>query len=109
MPTQPAAPAGPVAGQTGTMDSPPVPVSRPSPEYTRAALRRHESGNVLLRVHVGPDGVPQAVDLISGSGSRHLDRAATDAVRKWRFRPAMRAGEPVSGVVQVPISFDPRG
>lgn len=109
VPTQPAAPAGPVAGQAGTMDSPPVPVSRPSPEYPRAALRRHESGNVLLRVHVGPDGVPQAVDLISGSGSRHLDRAATDAVRKWRFRPAMRAGEPVSGVVQVPISFDPRG
>ncbi|MFC3715740.1 energy transducer TonB [Luteimonas soli] len=110
-PTQPTAPAGPdaVAGQAGALDSPPVPVSRPSPEYPRAALRRRESGNVLLRVHVGPDGVPQAVDLISGSGSRHLDRAATDAVRKWRFRPAMRDGRPVSGAVQVPISFNPRG
>lgn len=64
---------------------------------------------MLLRVHVGADGVPYAVDLVSGSGSRHLDRAATDAVRKWRFRPAMRDGRPVSGAVQVPISFNPRG
>lgn len=111
VPMQPATPASPdaAAGQAGALDSPPVPVSSPPPTYPRAALRRRESGNVLLRVHVGPDGVPRAIDLISGSGSRHLDRAATDAVRKWRFRPAMRDGQPVSGAVQVPISFNPRG
>lgn len=110
-PAQPASPAGPeaTAGRAGAIDSPPVPVSSPAPQYPRAALRRRESGNVLLRVHVGADGVPYAVDLVSGSGSRHLDRAATDAVRKWRFRPAMRDGRPVSGAVQVPISFNPRG
>src|SRR3546814_5645944 len=67
--------------QAGTLDSPPIPVSSPSPEYPRASLRRRESGNVLLRVHVSPDGVPRSIDLISGSGSRRLDRAATDAVR----------------------------
>ena len=107
----PAAPAPPSASVSppgaGVGDTPPVAVSSPPPAYPRAAMRRRESGEVLLRVHVGADGVPYAVDLVRGSGSRYLDRAASDAVRKWRFRPAMRAGQPVSGQVQVPISFEP--
>jgi protein TonB len=107
-PTAPAqAPGTAAARGAPTGDTPPVVVSSPPPVYPRAALRRRESGDVLLRVHVGADGVPQAVDLVSGSGSRYLDRAASDAVRTWRFRPAMRAGQPVSGQVQVPISFNP--
>ena len=35
-----------------------------------------------------------------------LDRAATEAVKRWRFRPAMQGGQPVSGEVQVPITFN---
>ena len=106
-PAPPASPAAPTGTSVG--DTPPSVVSGPPPAYPRAAMRRRESGEVLLRVHVGADGVPYAVDLVRGSGSRYLDRAASDAVRKWRFRPAMRGGQPVSGQVQVPISFQPGG
>ena len=64
-PPEPAAPVPPstpdaAAGRTAALDSPPVPVSSPPPDYPRAALRRRESGDVLLRVHVGPDGVPRS-------------------------------------------------
>jgi protein TonB len=83
----------------------PVPISSPAPSYPPDALRNGESGTVLLRVHVGPDGVPYSVDLVQSSRSRALDRAAADAVRRWRFRPAQRDGQPVAGVVQVPIAF----
>ena len=62
-----------------------------------------------MRVHVGPDGVPMAVDLVQSSRSRSLDRAATEAVQRWRFRPAQRNGQPVDGEVQVPISFNAGG
>jgi len=93
---------------TVALDSPPVPVSSPAPAYPRAALRRGESGEALLRVHVGTDGVPFAVDLVRSSGSRLLDRAATDAVRRWRFNPAMSGGRPVAAPVQVPIAFNTR-
>lgn len=99
--------ATPAAAPTGAY-TPPVAISQPKPVYPRAALRRNESGNVLLRIMVGPDGVPTDVSLIEGSGSRYLDRAATDAVRKWRFRPAMRNGQPVSGEVRAPVSFSPQ-
>lgn len=85
----------PVAGQT------------PAPRYPSRALRRGESGTVRVRVEVGPDGRPSQVSVAQPSGSRDLDRAALDAVRRWRFHPARRNGDAVSGTVIVPISFTP--
>lgn len=100
-----AAPAAPTA-PAAVADRDPTPVRSPAPRYPRDAQRRGESGTVVLRVHVGADGRPQGIDLIEGSGSRSLDRAAADAVRRWRFDPAMRNGRPVEGVIQVPITFN---
>lgn len=104
-PTPVAAPAAPTA-PVAVADRDPTPVRSPAPRYPRDAQRRGESGTVVLRVHVGADGRPQGIDLIEGSGSRSLDRAAADAVRRWRFDPAMRNGRPVDGVIQVPITFN---
>ena len=87
-------------------DSAPRLLSSPPPRYPREAQRRGASGTVLLRVHVGTDGSPASIDLVQGSGSRELDRAAFDAVRRWRFAPAMRGGQPVEAAVQVPITFN---
>jgi protein TonB len=103
-PTPSSAPEATTATTTSP-DSPPILMSSPTPVYPSAALRRGESGEALLRVHVDANGTPYAIDLVRGSGSRLLDRAATDAVRKWRFRPAMSDGQPVAGAVQVPIAF----
>lgn len=96
----------PDTAMAGAADTAPVPVSSPAPRYPRDALRRGESGETVLRIHVGADGVPGEIDLVRSSGSRSLDRAATDAVRKWRFQPARRGGQPIPGEVQVPISFN---
>ena len=98
----PARSAAPTAMASGDA---PVPIQSPAPLYPPDALRRGESGTVLLRVHVGPDGVPVAIDLVRSSRSRALDRAATEAVRRWRFRPAQRDGQAVNGAVQIPIAF----
>lgn len=75
------------------------------PEYPREAQRRGVSGRVLLRVDVGADGAATNVDFVQRSGSPELDRAAMNAVRKWRFAPARRDGKPVASSVQVPIDF----
>jgi len=103
-PTQ-ATPASPAAPSQAAASAP-VPVSAPAPSYPPEALRNGESGTVLLRVHVDPQGTPYEIDLVQSSRSRALDRAATEAVRRWRFRPAMRGGQPAAGEVQVPISFN---
>ncbi|MBE2210786.1 MAG: energy transducer TonB [Xanthomonadaceae bacterium] len=85
--------------------SAPVPTNQPAPRYPRNALRSGIEGTVQVQVEVGADGVPTSVSLASGSGSRELDRAAMDAVRRWRFSPAMANGQPTAGRVTVPIKF----
>lgn len=84
----------------------PVPVSSPSPRYPQEALRRRESGKVMVRIEVGPDGVPTATSIVESSQSRALDKAALDAVKRWHFRPAIADGQPAAGSVVVPIEFN---
>ena len=67
-----------------------------APAYPSSARRMGEQGRVKLDVHVGVDGAVIDVQLRESSGSAALDRSATEAVRKWRFRPAMVDGQPVA-------------
>ena len=84
-----------------------MPLSRPAPRYPREALRDNAGGTVRVRVTVGTDGSVERLQVETGSGNRHLDRAATEAVRRWRFQPATRNGQPVSADVLVPVEFTP--
>jgi len=105
-PTPPVAPPPPApVPQAPVESSIPRPLASPPPRYPSDALRRGQQGTVLLRVHVDARGNPGDIDIVSGSGSRSLDRAAIEAVARWRFAPATRNGRPVAGSVQVPIAF----
>jgi protein TonB len=85
----------------------PVPIAgqNPAPDYPAAALRRGESGTVMVRVEVDAAGMPVDVSLDKRSGSRDLDRAAMDAARKWRFNPGQSNGQKSAGRVRVPVDF----
>ena len=85
----------------------PVPLTgqTPPPRYPIDAMRRGESGTVLVRVEVDVNGFPAGVALVQRSGSRDLDRAAMEAVRKWRFMPAQRDGQAVAASLVIPIQF----
>lgn len=105
-PPAPGAPTAPAAmADVGT----PVPTSQPAPRYPAEALRMNVGGIVRVRVTVAADGSVDRLELAEGSGNRYLDRAAMEAVRRWRFQPATRDGQPVSADVVVPISFAPSG
>lgn len=77
----------------------------PLPDYPWSARRRGIEGRVVLRLEVDADGRPTAVQLVHGSGHEVLDKAAEIAVWHWRLRPALMRGQPVAGVVVVPIVF----
>ncbi len=83
----------------------PIPGQNPPPEYPARAMRSGDTGTVVVRVMVGPDGVPTDVGIGQRSGSRELDRAAVEAVRNWRFNPAQRDGQAISASVDIPIDF----
>lgn len=110
-PPRPAAPPSPPAqpAPTSSDRATPQPLSTPAPRYPQEALRMGAGGTVRVRVTVAADGSVDRLELASGSGNRHLDRAAMEAVRRWRFQPATRGGQPVSAEVVVPISFTPQG
>lgn len=97
------APTGPVAAGP---DASALPVRSPRPEYPPQAMRRGESGTVLLQVAVDAEGRPTAVEVVQSSRSRTLDREAVRAVQRWEFSPAIRGGQPVATKVLVPIEFN---
>ena len=80
-------------------------LNNPPPRYPLAARRAGEQGTVTLRVLITRDGLPARIELEKTSGSSHLDTAAQEAVRTWRFEPARRGAEPVESWHLVPIVF----
>jgi len=101
----PVAQAAPAPGDRAQ----PQPLSTPAPRYPREALRMGAGGTVRITVTVAADGSVERQELTDSSGNRHLDRAALEAVRRWRFQPATRNGKPVAAEVSVPIVFNPDG
>lgn len=77
----------------------------PAPRYPLASRRSGEQGTVTLRVLVTRDGAATRVELERSSGSPHLDAAALEAVKAWRFTPARRGAEVIESWVLVPIVF----
>ena len=84
-------------------------VSGKPPRYPVESRRKREQGVVLLALTVGLDGCVEDIRVARSSGSRHLDRAALDAVKRWRWAPMMRDGQPVlvKGVVEIPFVLQP--
>lgn len=86
-------------------DRDPSPVARVQPSYPPAAHRAREEGTVIVRAEVDAAGNPGNVSVARRSSSRELDRAAVDAVRKWKFEPAVKDGKAVASTVDVPVEF----
>lgn len=89
----------------GTVRSAAPVLSNPRPHYPRIARSRGQEGRVLIRVSVRGDGRVGSAKVAKSSGHGVLDRAALKAVKRWRFKPALRAGKPVAATLTVPVVF----
>lgn len=96
--TENGSPAAPVVASATYLEN-------PAPRYPETARRMGQEGTVMLRVLVTADGAAAHVALERSSGSPHLDGAALERVRNWRFRPARQGSAPVESWVLVPIVF----
>jgi periplasmic protein TonB len=77
----------------------------PKPEYPAPARREGKEGRVLLRVLVDEQGKSKSVEVDDSSGSEALDRAAAEAIKRWRFSPARYDNKSVESWVKIPIDF----
>lgn len=77
------------------------------PEYPLEAMQRGEAGLVLLDVTVDSTGkvLNVVVDSQGTNAAKILQDASITAVKAWIFKPGMKDGLPVGGVVTVPINF----
>ena len=82
-----------------------------SPEYPEVARLKNIEGTVVVEALIDEEGKVFAADVVQ-SVSKDLDKAAVQAVSKWKFDPAKKDGKAVMKVVQIPVKFnlvDPTG
>jgi protein TonB len=77
-------------------------LTKVDPEYSEEARKSKVQGSVMLRIVINERGLAESIEVTQGLGLG-LDERAIEAVKKWRFRPAMRGKipVPVSAIVQV--------
>lgn len=85
----------------------PVVLVKGDPVYPQAARRAGLGGRVALRAVIAEDGSVESVEVFSSTNPL-FDEAAVDAVRKWRYRPALMNGRPVRVYFSVVVSFTVR-
>jgi protein TonB len=76
----------------------------PDPEYSEEARKAKYQGTCVLWLIVGPDGHPRDIRVVRNLGMG-LDEKAIEAVKQWKFEPAMKDGRPVAVQINVEVDF----
>lgn len=84
--------------------SAPVVLFAPEPEFSEEARKAKVAGNVLVYLQVDVNGRPTHVRVLRGIGLG-LDEKAMEAVRQYKFKPAMENGHPVAVEMNVEVNF----
>lgn len=90
----------------GTMDSPPTPVNKAQPTYPASLLKKGIGGKVLVTCVVDDVGRVVSTSIKTSSGQPDLDKAAINAVNKWKFKPGTKAGKSIKATCVVPFNFE---
>ena len=82
----------------------PVLLVKVEPVYPEVARRAGLSGKVTVSAVIGLEGGVESAEVLASTNPL-FDRAALDAVRKWRYRPATMSGRPVRVYFTVVVDF----
>ncbi|SNS83923.1 protein TonB [Granulicella rosea] len=77
---------------------------KPEPEFSEEARKAKVAGVVTLSIVVDANGTARNVKVVRALGMG-LDEKAVEAVKQYRFKPAMKAGKPVSVAMYVEVDF----
>jgi TonB family protein len=84
--------------------TPPRAVFTPEPEYSQEARDAHCEGTSVLWMIIGIDGRAHHVKVARGLG-HGLDENAIEAVKLWRFEPAISQGNAVPVQINIDVTF----
>ena len=77
--------------------------SKYNPTYPPTAKATRQTGTVKVDLVIDEEGKPEIKD---ASGPGMLRQAATDAVKRWKFKPFTRDGQPVKATGYVSFNFN---
>ena len=80
---------------------------KPLPEIPEALRRQKIEVVAVARFEVAADG-SSTVELVQATDDPSLNRGLLDALRRWRFFPAIDEGKPVSSSVEIRIPISVR-
>lgn len=84
--------------------SAPALIYKVEPEYSEEARKAKHQGTVVLYVVVNDKGEPGNIRVVRAIGLG-LDEKAIEAVKKWRFKPGLKSGKPVSVAATIEVNF----
>ena len=84
---------------------PPVPLQREAPAYPDAVRATGVQGTVEIALTVLRDGSVGWVSIARAEPRGYFEQAASEGVRRWRFAPALRDGEPVECRMRTRVRF----
>jgi protein TonB len=77
----------------------------PQPKYSEEARKAKYQGTVVLQAVITADGRAIDIQVVKGPGLG-LEEKAVEAVKTWRFKPALGPnGKPVAVVVPIEVNF----
>ena len=83
-----------------------IPLVRIAPRYPREALVSGKTGFVTIKLTVDEDGKVIDAVISNSRPPRIFDRAALQAVLRWKFKPRVVNGVPVKQVGTTTIEFN---
>ena len=86
-------------------DDPPIPLKPIRPRYPEIAQEAGIEGTVVVQVFVDEKGRVKDTVILKGIPNTGLDEAATEAIRKVRFRPAKQTERAVGVWISIPVNF----
>lgn len=82
----------------------PILIYAPDPEFSDEARRAKYQGICVVGLIVDAQGNPQRIHIVRPLGMG-LDEKALEAVRQYKFKPAMLKGRPVAVEVDIEVNF----
>ncbi len=87
-----------------TTDQAPRALAAPKPDYSYALRHDEVEGRVVVTFTVTPSGGVADAAVVSSTQKR-LEKPTLEAIKKWTFSPAVKAGVPVRSRVIQPVAF----
>jgi TonB family protein len=100
--------AQPTAQAKAAMTSAAEPVrgmATPAPAYPKDELAQNITGTTVVSIDLAADGSVTSAVVDRSSQNKHLDDAALEAVKRWKFNPAVKGNKAIASKIRVPVEF----